>query len=98
MSVGRLKTEADLARFVERQERIRPPASTNDSPGGDDLHKTVNFPADNTVTIQHNLGKRPAVTVMDSAGREWEIETKHLDENTVEWTVQHPFSGKATFN
>lgn len=72
------------------------PDATFGAAGGGYLE--MPFPATTTVTLAHNLGGRPSVAVIDSAGNEWQVQTKHLDENTVQWSVPHPFSGTAIFN
>ena len=48
--------------------------------------------------VQHNLGKYPAVTVVDSAGTEVVGSVEHIDHNTVKLTFSGAFSGKAFFN
>lgn len=45
-----------------------------------------------------NLGKRPAVTVVDSAGTVVIGEVDYLDDNTVRLTFCAAFSGTAYFN
>ena len=49
-------------------------------------------------TIAHNLGKRPAVTVVDSAGTVVIGEVDYLDDNTVRLTFCAAFSGTAYCN
>lgn len=49
-------------------------------------------------TVAHNLGKRPAVTVVDSAGTVVIGEVDYLDDNTVRLTFCAAFSGTAYFN
>ena len=63
-----------------------------------DKHKSLTFAAAATVTLNHNLGKNPSVTVVDSAGTEWVVEVEHLSTNTCRFTLAHPFSGTAYFN
>lgn len=48
--------------------------------------------------ITHNLGKHPAVTVVDSAGTVVVGEIKYLDLNSIRITFTAEFSGKAYFN
>lgn len=48
--------------------------------------------------VVHNLGKRPAVTVVDSAGTAVIGEVDYLDDNTVRLTFCAAFSGAAYFN
>ena len=49
-------------------------------------------------TVAHNLGKRPAVTVVDSAGTVVIGEVDYLDDNNVRLTFCAAFSGTAYFN
>ena len=51
-----------------------------------------------TWTITHNLGKYPAVSVVDSAGTVCVGEVTYLDENSLTCTFTAPFSGKAYLN
>ena len=48
--------------------------------------------------INHNLGKYPTVTVVDSAGTEVVCEVTHVDTNTCIVTMKAPFKGKAILN
>lgn len=54
--------------------------------------------ASDTWVVKHNLGKNPAVTVVDSAGTEVIGDVTHNDKNTVTIVFTAPFSGKAYFN
>ena len=49
-------------------------------------------------TVEHNLNKYPAVTVVDSAGNEVEGLYNYVDLNTVVLTFSVAFAGKAFFN
>ena len=49
-------------------------------------------------TIIHGLGKRPSVTVVDSAGTAVIGEIEYLDDNTVRLTFCAAFSGTAYCN
>lgn len=51
-----------------------------------------------TWTIPHNLGKFPAVTVVDSAGTEVVGDVTHPDENTVVVSFTAAFAGRAYCN
>jgi hypothetical protein len=66
--------------------------------GSGDKHRTMPFTAASTVTLDHNLGKNPSVTVVDSAGTEWSVQVEHLSENTCRFTLAHAFSGTAYLN
>lgn len=66
--------------------------------GGDKnyLHKQ-NIPSDEWV-INHNLGKYPAVSIMDSAKNEVVGEIIYHNENSLTAKFKGEFSGKATLN
>lgn len=49
-------------------------------------------------TIQHNLGKKPSVEIIDSAGTKVEGEIEYIDDNTVRIKFTAEFSGKAICN
>lgn len=49
-------------------------------------------------TVKHNLGKRPAVTVVDSSGREIEVDVQHINNNEVKINLDQQISGFAYFN
>ncbi|BEG98102.1 hypothetical protein [Bacteroides sedimenti] len=48
--------------------------------------------------ITHNLGKRPSVTVVDSAGSVVEGQVEYLDNNNVRVSFAYEFSGEAYLN
>ena len=48
--------------------------------------------------IQHNLGKKPSVTVVDSADSVVIGEIEYLSLNSIKLTFAGAFSGKAYFN
>lgn len=49
-------------------------------------------------TVNHNLGKRPAVSAEDSSGAPVEGVVSHLDENTLTITFSAAFGGVAYLN
>lgn len=51
-----------------------------------------------TWSITHNLGKRPAVTVVDSGGNEWITNVEHVSDNALVIRFTAPFSGNAYLN
>lgn len=51
-----------------------------------------------TVTVNHNLGKYPAVSVIDSAGDEVEGVVDHVTMNTLTLSFSAPFSGTVICN
>lgn len=74
--------------------------STNQSgSGGGDKNfiHTQGIPSA-TWVIQHNLGKYPSVTVLDTAGTEVEGEVKHVDLNNIILEFSAGFAGTATLN
>jgi len=48
--------------------------------------------------VSHNLGKRPAVVVVDSADEAVYGEIQYIDDNNITLTFVGAFSGKAYFN
>jgi hypothetical protein len=48
--------------------------------------------------VHHNLGKYPAIAIVDSAGREVFGGVQHVDANTTIVTFTAPFSGKVYCN
>lgn len=55
------------------------------------------IPSD-TWTIQHNMGKIPTITVMDSGGNKVLVDEEHVDENLVILRSIGAHTGKATLN
>ena len=51
-----------------------------------------------TWTINHNLNKKPSVTVVDSGGNEWQTAVEHLSANQCRVTFSAPFAGRAYLN
>lgn len=48
--------------------------------------------------IAHNLGKQPAVSVLDSDNKEGLADIEHIDDNTVKVIFSDYFTGKIVFN
>lgn len=65
------------------------------SAAGDSFQHTQGA-ADTTWIVNHNLGRFPAVTVLDSAGTEIEADIDHNTINQVEITLAEAISGIAT--
>lgn len=63
------------------------------SSGGFDKHYSQAFTASSEITVNHNLGKRPAVTVADSAGDVCIGEISYTDDNSIVVTFNNPFTG-----
>jgi hypothetical protein len=69
------------------------------SGGGSDKNFVFTQATPATVwTIAHNLGKRCAVTVVDSAGDQCEGDVVYVDNNTIQITFAAAFSGSAYCN
>ena len=66
--------------------------------GGDKNYVHVQNNPSASWTASHNLGKRPAVVVVDSADEVVYGEIEYIDDNTVTLTFVGAFSGKAYFN
>lgn len=67
-------------------------------PPGTDANFIESFTNQSIVTVQHNLGKYPAVGVMDSAGDEVVGEVEFVDVNTVILRFANSFTGQAILN
>jgi hypothetical protein len=69
------------------------------SPTGADLHYThVQGSASAIWVVAHGLGKRPSVTVVDSAGDPVEGTVAYADANNLTITFSAAFSGEAYLN
>lgn len=53
---------------------------------------------DTSWVINHNLGKNPSITALDSAGREIEVAVQHISSNQAVVTLSVPLSGTAHAN
>lgn len=51
-----------------------------------------------TWTVNHNLGKKPSITVLDSANREIEVAVEHTSNNQAVLTFSVELSGTAHAN
>lgn len=65
--------------------------------GGSTYVHTQSFPSA-TWTISHNLGRRPSVTVVDSAGSVVIGEVTYLSDNSLRVEFSAGFSGQAYLN
>jgi len=43
-----------------------------------------------TLTFEHGLGKRPAVTIVDKSGNDIEGDVSYIDDNTIKIDFQYP--------
>lgn len=66
--------------------------------GGDKNYVHVQNTPSASWTASHNLGKKPAVVVVDSADEVVYGQIEYTDDNTVTLTFVGAFSGKAYFN
>lgn len=63
-----------------------------------DASYTLSFAAATTVTVPHNLGKYPSVSVLDSALDLVECDVQHVSVNTLVLTFSAAFSGTVACN
>lgn len=63
-----------------------------------DKHYSYPINHQTEVIIQHNLRKRPSVTLMDEDGNICIPATQHIDENHTKIATHDPFTGVAIFN
>lgn len=66
--------------------------------GGDSHYEFTQATPSATWTVNHNLGKIPAITVIDSAGSEVVGSYTHTDANNTVLEFSGAFAGKAYFN
>ena len=66
--------------------------------GGDKNYVHVQNTPSSTWTASHNLGKKPAVVVVDSADEVVHGEITYVDDNNITLTFVGAFSGRAYFN
>jgi hypothetical protein len=66
--------------------------------GGDKSFTFVQSTPAAVVTIAHNLGKHPSVTIVDTAGTVFIPDVEYLDLNSVRVTNGAPFSFTAYLN
>jgi hypothetical protein len=62
------------------------------------ITSNINFIANSTQTIAHNLGKFPSVTTVDSAGSHIVGDIQHIDNNNFTITFKASFQGKVYVN
>lgn len=63
-----------------------------------DKHYEIDFTATDSLTVNHNLGKKPSVTVIDSAGDEVFVMPHHVDSNTLTFQFRAAFGGTVICN
>lgn len=76
------------------------PTVINEAPGsGSDAHyEHTQSVASATWTVNHGLGKKPAITIFDSSGDECEGAITHVSNNQATITFSAAFSGVAICN
>lgn len=65
---------------------------------GADKTFSEDFAASTMVTVEHNLGKKPAVMVVDSAGDEMDVPFTYVDLNTLVLHLKSATGGTVTCN
>jgi hypothetical protein len=63
-----------------------------------DLNQLITFTADDSISIEHNMGKFPSVTIMLANGVEIEGDVQHTDANELTVTLSEPLTGKISLN
>ena len=63
-----------------------------------DKYFRMDFGVSTSVTVNHNLSKRPAVTVVDSAGDEVVVDVQHVNDNQLILSIVGGFSGSVFCN
>jgi hypothetical protein len=71
------------------------PQGPQGDPGADGFYHHSQLSADTTWTINHNLGRNPVVSVLDSAGSQIECSVSHTSINQVVLTLGYALSGTA---
>lgn len=66
--------------------------------GGDASHVHVQGTPEAVWTINHGLGKKPSVSVADSADNVVHGDVKYINNATLTITFSAPFSGRAYLN
>lgn len=90
-------------RIVIRSSGIRGPQGPTGPQGppgsaATDKNFTQAFTNQSSVTVTHNLSKKPAVTVIDSAGDECEGDIAHISDNSLVVSFSASFSGTVLCN
>lgn len=88
-SADQVVTSEDL-QFVTKEEKQKIKQS--------EIYTHIQIASSSTWNIEHNLGKFPSVTVIDSAGSLVIGDVCYLDENNIRIEFSSGFSGKALLN
>lgn len=99
MDVLLLHSDTVTTLTIETGETLLLTVEQQGPAGAGDRHYTHTQAVPASVwTVAHNLGKRPAVTVVDSSGREVEGDVQHGSATTLTITFSAAFSGTAYCN
>ncbi len=62
--------------------------------------KHFSIPVTHTLeeVIEHNLGKKPSVQILDEHGNKCIADIQHIDQNNIKISFNNHFTGKVTFN
>ena len=88
---------------LESKRGLQGPKGDAGPPGaaaaGADLHTSFAQGTASAIwTVNHGLGKRPSVTIFDSAGDQVEGHVSHIDANNLTIAFSAAFAGTAFFN
>lgn len=72
--------------------------NTTGGGSGSDKNYVQSFTNQSSVTVNHNLGKLPAVTVLNSANDSVEVFVNHINTNQLIITAIGSFTGKVICN
>lgn len=89
--------EVSTREFARRQEAMNTELYSQAGGGADHYVHTQDVAA-TSWNVQHNLGKYPAVSVVDSAGTEVTGDVVHIDAASLTLNFSAPFSGRAYLN
>jgi len=91
--LGQYESAELLERIIQLEELVRTIQIQSDA------HYTYEWRTlQSSVTVQHNLHKKPSVTVTDTAGNELFCDVVYTDDNNVTLTFSEPVRGTAYFN
>lgn len=98
------RVEDQVRRLLKRREQVGVASAGRISTGGGGVTpQTATYIhnqllATDVWVIEHNLGRFPSVTVVDSTRREFEGEVKYDNERRLRITFSAAFSGQAYLN
>jgi len=89
---------ADSIASAETVKNLQLQINSITTNGGDKAFTHNQISSITVWTINHNMGKYPSVTILDSSGTEYEGDVQHTDINNLTITFSIAFSGKAIMN